>query len=202
MGKPDPICKRITGKELYWQNVVGGSLYIGASPPISNGADIRMVTIGKDHFMSCAYCEKETLMRYDKSKSKGAKMFWTRTFLGTLTCCLFPKFLKCFCLGFYSRWIEDGSRFTCLRCKSLGMKRSTRPVAEVLEEQDPKDTDHRFASFFTVDHEIWSNAKMSRIRNSRFNCDVTPNKLLGDNEDIMISHNHQKDKAYLAGEGV
>merc|ERR1712147_568464 len=75
MGKPDPICKRITGKELYWQNIVGGSLYIGASPPISNGADIRMVTIGKDHFMTCAYCEKETLMRYDKSKSKGAKMF-------------------------------------------------------------------------------------------------------------------------------
>lgn len=43
---------------------------------------------------------------------------------------------------------------------------------------------------------------MLRIRNSRFNCNVTPNKLLGDNEKIMTAHNHKKDKEYLAGEGV
>ena len=36
----------------------------------------------------------------------------------------------------------------------------------------------------------------------RYNCKVTPHKLLGDNEAILIAHTQQKDKAYLAGEGI
>ena len=83
--------KKITGEEMYWHNVVGGSLYIGGSPPISNGADIRMIIVGKDHFMHCGHCERETMMRYQTGKSKGKKMFWSRKVLGILTCCLWPK---------------------------------------------------------------------------------------------------------------
>lgn len=33
--------------------------------------------------------------------------------------------------------------------------------------QDPKETYHRYAYYFTVEHEIWSDAKMLRIRDSR-----------------------------------
>ena len=82
--------KRITGKEYYWQNIVGGSLYIGGIPPIANGADIRMITVGKDYFMYCDCCERETLMRYQKSKSKETKLFWAKL-IGVLTCCTFLK---------------------------------------------------------------------------------------------------------------
>ena len=35
-------------------------------------------------------------------------------------------------------------------------------------KQDPKDTDNRFSYFFTVDKELWSAAKMMRIRDSRW----------------------------------
>jgi len=127
--------KKITGEELYWHNVVGGSLYIGGSPPISNGADIRMIIVGKDHFMHCGHCERETMMRYQNGKSKGTKMFWSRKVLGILTCCLWPKLIKLFCLGTYSKWIEKGSKFTCLRCKALGHETTTRDVFDVLLEQ-------------------------------------------------------------------
>ena len=150
--------KKITGEELYWHNVVGGSLYIGGSPPISNGADIRMIIVGKDHFMHCGHCERETMMRYQIGKSKGTKMFWSRKVLGILTCCLWPKdcyhfprimlvtltswfcdnffkLIKLFCLGTYSKWIEKGSKFTCLRCKALGHETTTRDVFDVLLEQ-------------------------------------------------------------------
>jgi len=202
MAKPDPIAKKITGEEMYWHNVVGGSLYIGGSPPISNGADIRMIIVGKDHFMHCGHCERETMMRYQVGKSKGTKIFWTRKVPGILTCCLWPKLIKLFCLGTYSKWIEKGSKFTCLRCKALGHETTTRDVFDVLLEQDPKETNHRYAYYFTVEHEIWSDAKMLRIKNSRYNCKVTPNKLLGDNEKIMTAHSRKKDKEYLAGEGV
>ena len=160
---------------MYWHNVVGGSLYIGGSPPISNGADIRMIIVGKDHFMHCGHCERETMMRYQIGKSKGTKIFWTRKVPGILTCCLWPKdcyhfprivlvtqgvygtpytsctrvshvvvywfcdnvfkLIKLFCLGTYSKWIEKGSKFTCLRCKALGHETTTRDVFDVLLEQ-------------------------------------------------------------------
>ena len=83
--------KRITGEELHWHNVVGGSLYIGASAPIANGTDFRTIVVNEDHFMHCCHCERETLMRYEEAKGKPRKMFWSRKVPAFASCLLWPK---------------------------------------------------------------------------------------------------------------
>merc|ERR1719402_60253 len=191
LAKADPISK------LYWQNNVGGSIYIGAQPPISNGADIRMITIGRDYFMYCSCCEKETLMRYNSGKTKKSRKRLTNI-LGPLTLCITTKLIEKFCLKRHGEWLESGAAFQCLRCESKGTC-SNRPAADVIAEQDPADTENRFSYFFTIDHQLWSDAKMERIKKSRYGADGDQ---LGDNEKILIAHNHKKDALYLAGEGV
>merc|ERR1719430_2209054 len=117
------------------------------------------------------------------------KRFWTVNILGTMTLCISSKLIKKFCLNGFSRWLESGAEFSCLRCESKGIPCSTRPAADVIAEQDPMDTTNRFSYFFTIDHQLWSDAKMERIRKSRYD---DGGELLGQNEMILVAHNRKK----------